>query len=292
VQTMNAPVAFARQQTRVFKKTVKATNESQTEMICDLIGPLVPPSTASTYTVCFNAALAPVYSACFPNFYTEYEDWERWRPLALRIHYCHYAPTSTQCAIALAFNEDNNATELAGVDSTMSKLAALTYFAQGSAYEDFSLSVKPPMWNTKQVGGGEWLYLDTSSGSDARQNSPGVVIVAVDQNTANLPSLGYLYLELMFEVTGRRPPYVGVGLLTKMARSMIAIPDDQREAYLKWCGQRLVEDLSKIRPSQATVKQDNNLFADFKSTLLVRPPLPTQLSTQQLTSSPSLARRN
>jgi hypothetical protein len=288
VRTMNAPVAFARNSIHVSRRTLKQSGDMLHDRITDLVGTVVTSASANTFLLNTGASLGPTVSALFPNFYTEYEDWERWRPIRCIIHYCHFAPTSTQAAVVLAFNEDSNATETAAVAASTSTLLALSASAQGSCYEDFSLDVSPSIWKANRAGG-QWLYTDTSAGTDIRLNYAGTIMVATDVHpVAAATALGYLYMELEAEFCGRRTPYAGVGFLSRAARALPGLPATERTAFIEYVTSKVRDDLTKVRQGINTSTK-NNLVEEFRKNQ--KPATPTPPVVQLPSSPPAVASR-
>lgn len=261
VRTMNAPVAFARNQVQVGMNTLKTGNNFQRLAVCDLASIVETPAVAG-YGVVFSTRLSPILNSTFPNFYTEFEEWEKWRPVECIMHYTHFAPTSSQCAVAIAFNEDVLPAELANVTQSMGEVMALGSSAMGSCYEDFSLVVKPPSWQE-----GTWFYCNPTvdANYDLRLNFPGTCLVAVDASTlADSTATGYLYIELVFEVSGRRSPFYGSGLLyqTKQALAHVGDPET-RSAFMDWAlgnlKKKMLEKERGIEDGKA-----NDILREFK----------------------------
>jgi hypothetical protein len=161
---------------------------------------------ASTYKFIY-----PMESAMFPNFYLEFQYWEKWRPLKSVIHYCHFAPTSKKTAVILAGSCSETDTPTVLGITTTSKMTGLEAAVQGSCYEDLSLVFEPESWKE-----GRWLGNYGSATSDSYDTNAGFLMWATDVNdTASADSVGFIYVELIFEVAGKRPAYTGAGLFAE-----------------------------------------------------------------------------
>lgn len=267
VQTMAAPVAFQRGALKTGLQSVHKSQDSEIFWCCDLASTVTLPasSTFSAGTI----QIVPSHSALFPNFFTSFEDWERWRPLLIRLHYGHFAPTSSQAAVSMAVTEDANATELAADDSSTAAVTAIQDSAMGACYEDFSLVAVPEPW--KQ---GEWLYNDTADGADPRLNSAGAVIIATDVNVPVSVGVGYLYIELLFEVTGRRKPYVGAGLYNRLVRSSAGIPEQELDRFVTWAMSQ-VEREFRTELRRRSKPKPAGLLEEFRSAAVSSQKLPS-----------------
>jgi len=214
---MDAPVAFARNHIATGIRSQQSGPDSQTVWVCDNVADVGLFANLGAAVYDFTEyAINPLNALLLPNFYTQFEDWERWRPIKCIVHYAHFAPTDTQGSVCLAVNEDIVASEASAVAATFSQLSTLSHSVVGSVYEDLSLECTPTSWRE-----GTWLYNDATAdtGDDLRFQYPGYVLVGTDNgiNTTSQPT-GILFYEMLFEVAGRRPPYVGVGLTYRSIR--------------------------------------------------------------------------
>lgn len=270
VRTMNAPVSFARNQVQTGWKTLGTSSDggevwSFTDMRVINVGPPVSyvVTTAST-TPDFNIAvtgISPVNPLLFPNFYQTALIWERWRPLKIIQHYCHFAPTDVQAAVAHAVTDDVSTT----LPSDLSAFMALEHSTQGSCYEDFSLATVPAPWKA-----GTWLFMDTTAAANSagyRQSYAGSALVATDANSAASAPLGYIYVELLFEVSGKRQPLAGISTLTAFDVAVSLLPPEERESFFKFACSRLWKDVAKI------VEQRNWQPLPEEQAFVVYPPL-------------------
>jgi len=210
--------------------------------VCDNVGDVGLYAIAGVPAYGFTGwPINPLYETLFPNFYTQFEDWERWRPIRCIAHYAHFAPTDIQGSVCLAVNEDVISDEAEAVASTFSKLSTLSHSVVGSVYEDLSLECTPASWRD-----GTWLYNDATAeaGNDLRFQYPGFLYFGADngnpaQVSADTPT-GILFFQLAFEVCGRRTPYSGVGLTYKAIRLAKQLKTQQERddflaaAAIKW----------------------------------------------------------
>jgi len=232
IQTMNAPSAFARQQLKTGLRTLQTGSDSQLMWVCDLTNIVYMDVEDGTPVYTPNVfEINPLNDILFPGFYTQFEDWERWRPLEMILHYVHYAPTSETGAVCLAANFDPEGDESAYVFGNFEKISTLNHSAVGSIYEDFSLQVQSDIWKE-----GQWLYNDPTvdTVSDARLNNAGSIAWATDAGQqAGTLNVGFFYVEMLFEVAGRRVPYAANGISSRVLRLGKSLKTkEEREAYL------------------------------------------------------------
>jgi len=243
---MNAPVAFARNQIATGVRSMQSGPDSQMMWVCDNVsdvGLYASEGGAPAYSY-MQQGINPLNETLFPNFYTQFEDWERWRPARCIVHYAHFAPTNVQGSVCLAVNEDIITDEAAGVAGTFSKLSTLSHSVVGSVYEDLSLDCTPASWRD-----GEWLYNDATAetGNDLRFQYPGYVFFGSDNGTNTTDvSTGILFFELAFEVCGRRTPYEGVGLTYKAIRLAKQLKtQNERDEFIRQASLKWIESLRK-----------------------------------------------
>jgi len=266
VQTMNAPVQFARNTIQTGWQTYGKTDGGELWSFTDMAkvgGATFPLATAAANTFSqINMGINPTSKLLFPNYYIEATIWERWRPLKIIVHYCHFAPTSSQSAIGIAINEDP--TE--GTPLNISGLMALENSTQGSCYEDFALACTPTPW--KQ---GEWMYIDTTSTgaevSALRQTYAGAVHVATDANVQVNTAVGYIYCELLFEVSGKRVPNPALAMTEDLIRTVREAPIDKRKAYVAWVlsalGAKVLDDVEGLQPPSHKYFLEDELVSKF-----------------------------
>ena len=250
VKTMDAPVAFARNNMQTGWKSLGFTkdggelwefrdlafaNSAATSVNVTTSG------TANSYTVLM-WGLSPISGGIFPNFKQAAAIWERWRPVKLVLHFCHFAATSVQAAVMLAYSSD---TLEDGDYATSQELMALENSVQGNAYEDFSLTIQPPEWRK-----GEWFYTDYfetgAEVSGLRQAFAGDVMIATDMCPSTSATLGRWYVELLFEVCDKRPPIAEVTALFQLKSMLGVLPPEHRRPFLmSFIGARVVDVMLK-----------------------------------------------
>jgi hypothetical protein len=245
VKTMDAPVAFARNNTQTGWKSLGQTRDggelwSFKDLAIAGSGASVNVATnAVANTFGWEAwGLSPLNSNIFPNFAAAAAIWERWRPSKVVLHYCHFAPTSTQAAVMLFYLDDpTNTADIA----TSADVMALENSVQGNAYEDFSLEIRPAEWRK-----GQYFYTDyLSTGAEVsgvRQVFAGVVGIATDMNTATSLAIGRWYVEMQFEVCEKRPPIAEIAALAELKSMLGVIPPEHRRTFLNsFIGPRVVD---------------------------------------------------
>lgn len=257
VRTMDAPVAFARNQIQTGMKILQSGDDVQRISVCDFWGVVTFKATSGAPTFyAFSEPLAPLNSQLLTRFYTEFEMWERWRPVLAKIHYAHFAPTATQGALAIGLTEDVVNNETSADLTNFGNATTMEHVAVGSCYEDFSLVASPSSWKP-----GEWLYNDdpaeaTPEAQDPRWKSPGAVFFVTDNGTQTVDTTtGYLYIELIFDVCGRRPPFDGAGLVWRINRKAKHVRDDSERARfvneaMARVTAKMIKDLRVKKPPQ------------------------------------------
>jgi hypothetical protein len=197
VQTVNAPVAFARVgDLKPFMK-MKDTGNGLVVHSVDMVGQVVSGGTANVFQSVFSFALNPTSTTNFPYLGgTIAPAFEKFRIKMVRLHYVHFCPTSTQGAVYLWANPDT----LASAPTASSVLLNDSNTTQGAVYEDLQLRVDLSAFNAYS----DWMYVGTSA-TDTRMNSGGVVGIFVE-NTAATVGLGNFYVETVFEFSARKLP--------------------------------------------------------------------------------------
>jgi hypothetical protein len=250
VQTMDAPVSFARNSFQTGWKTHGVSKDggelwSFTDLaFSDNAASSVNVTTSPTINTFARQiwGLSPISGAIFPNFKQAAAIWERWRPVKLVLHYCHFAPTSVQAAVMLAYYSDT----LEDADyASSAEVMALENSVQGNAYEDFGLTVVPPEWRK-----GEWFYTDyfetASELSGLRQAFAGDVMIATDMCPTVSTAIGRWYVELLFEVCDKRPPIAEVSALLQLRSTLALLPPEHRKSFLlTFISPRVLEPMLK-----------------------------------------------
>jgi hypothetical protein len=258
VRTMNAPVAFARNQTSTFKRKLGVTDDGEIWHWKDNIGVLTASSSVNTFAATAYV-LEPLNATMFPNFSVDAQEWERWRPYRAIIHFCHFQSTAAVSSVQLAYVDDGYAAEVSGADSSTKVMSGLTHYTMGSAYEDFSLEFTPASWKD-----GLWLYNDTTASTDVRLNYPGQVVIATDVNAVGSQGLGYIFMELFFEVCSRRAPYSGAGLAYTIRSAIRCAKEDEKRRVLEFGLTKLREVfMLEMSPKKDNHQPGNPLLSEF-----------------------------
>lgn len=273
VSTADAPVAFARGPMSTGIQRVAAGEKGIVRyLVRDLCLTLQTSGTLNTFNAALVYNINPVRSGLFPNFYTEFEDFVRWRPIRIKLHYVHFSGTSTKTAVCLAWVPDLNVAGSLGT-RTASTTAVMgnSHAVQGSAYEDFALLAEPPEWEE-----GKWLYLFTAPDASEYYSQTdimaGSIVVSTDINDTINNKIGYIYAELEFEVCEMAVPYLGAGLAKQMFRTFFKLKDDEEaEEFIAYALSKLVDtakkDREKLKKTKALMHH-GSLYDDFKSDTL------------------------
>jgi len=245
VQTMNAPVAFARNMRQPFFNIGKPNAKGEVPFhIQALVGSIAAVS-GGGYSLNTPIPFTPGNPALFVNNYQKALTYGRWRPTYGAMHYTHYAPTSLQSAVFLTYMCNEDPGTCSSMATTSGALMCNEFAAMGSAYEDFSLNfVETGRWNPAV-----WY---TCAASDAASTDdaicPGCVTWAVENGTTTA-AIGYIFAECQGFFIDERPYYTGAGLITELnlSRKM------DREAYEK-CVEGVLAVLRKdlLRDAKAT----------------------------------------
>jgi len=215
VTTQSAPVAFPRRPASV--GTTRSTNPDGSTRIHvhDLVEAVQTGPTASTFNVLLNSGILATSTTAFPNTWNEFQNFDRWKLRALRLHYDHFAPTSTQASVGLLWVPD---AATANPAST-SVASAYKNVEVGACYEDFCMEVDP---KDLERSAAEWYYNDSTaaSGVDTRFNEVGTMIIFTDNNVPTSTRIGLLYIEAIIDVCDQRPASVGTGLIHKAERHL------------------------------------------------------------------------
>jgi len=276
----NAPVAFSRGAIRPFLKTLRTDTDGVLQHVVDLVG-IVTTGAASTFTLgsgVMQQQVIPANASAFPNFAAEFTGWQKFRPKMITMHFVHFAPTASQCAVTMGFSTDAARTNPVSTSEMMS----LTDAVMGACYEDFALTVDPETYKVA-----DWLYNDSTvaTGSDVRFNAAGQYYVATDVNVPVSTGLGYMFIEAVFEFTERKKAAALVGMMALADQSLKAIPESRRAEYMEYV-------LSKIRRemqlSQVKVPPKTLDFDQFKNQLDAISEFPLE---QIAPATPALTRR-
>jgi hypothetical protein len=292
VSVEDAPVAFARKPIQCGMHMLGKTQAGQVMWLRDQIsGSLTTAATAATYSVGYKY-LIPTQSTLFPNYYQEFYYWDRWRPLKAILHYCHFAPTSTQVAVMLGYCPQPNIAIPETFTST-NEFMGNQFAVQGSAYEDFALVIEDPQWKE-----GTWFGNYTSASVGAAFNATGQLVWATDANSlAQAIAIGFLYAELIFEVCDRRPAYGGAGLLAEFKLASQACKSEEEFNRLHALTLKKLDSimLSDRKKTLANIRHldENSLLAQVEQEERDSPAQVKQAGSTVVTpSAPRLALRH
>nr|UHS71737.1 MAG: putative capsid protein [Permutotetraviridae sp.] len=206
ITTADAPVAFARSGITPFLKQLQSNKNGEIMHVVDLVGTLTSSASANTYAIGQFAYVSPVNSTLFPNMFSEFEGWAKYRPLFLRLHYSHFAPTSTQGAVGMHASSDCGEADPTSTGEAMARENAI----QGSAYEDFALETDTAPWNDMK-----WFENSVSPAlaADIQSIYCGRVGWSTDMNSlAAATAWGFCYVEAIFEFAERKKNNLIVGI--------------------------------------------------------------------------------
>jgi len=183
----------------------------------------------------------PELAGLLPNYYIQAETWERWRPLAIALHYRQMCPSTTAGAVYLALLTSDNVAEKdatinalatsGGGTATASVISALKGTRQGALNQDLSTHWQPEVWNPKE-GGAPWYECGGSFTSNI-DTVPGYINVAVDLCNSSIYS-GKVFVEFIVEFAGPRAPYLGAAGLSRLAaRARISSLTDEQKAHVR-----------------------------------------------------------
>ncbi len=217
VESADAPVQFGRDQlqTSFMRYLHKADNGDVIIHSRESARDIVTNAALNTQTVTTDS-LYP-HTAVLSVLKQVAANYAWYRILAVKVHYVHWAPTSTQARIAIAHlptSSFNNAVAL-----TYAQFSRLESFASGSAYEDFGLEFCP-------VADRNWYYSFPTLATIGGQLDQGAISVAVDLNNVTSATVGTTFWEIITAFREQRPPNVTVGLtvgLTNLLPKRIAL---------------------------------------------------------------------
>lgn len=218
VQTMNAPVAFARNQRAPFFRISPRNNRGEIPFHVQAMVGTKSTTSGGAFEVSTPVILCPGVSTLFPANYQKAATYSKWRPTRAVLHYVHYAPTSTQAAIFLTYIPQEDPTVATSYANTSSNLMASEYAAMGSAYEDFSLEFVDKRWNPST-----WFTVaNTDNSSSDDPIGPGCVAWASEAATATA-SVGYIFIELQGFFIDERAYYAGAGLVNDLHYQLMGL---------------------------------------------------------------------
>lgn len=166
------------------------------------------------YPTSSDFAITAKYASCF----------QLYKILGVKLHYTHWAPTSTQARVTMWYAESNafaDGSDPGFVDSSM-----LQDFAAGSCYEDFALEFYPQ-------GSLNWYqcYPTPAAGDDADINYQGIVGMALDLNSVASLVAGTVFIEWIIAFSKQRPTDITIGLTNELRRLKAAPVELARAIY-------------------------------------------------------------
>jgi hypothetical protein len=194
VQTVNAPVAFARNGSLKPLFKVSDIKDGLAIHSVDYISVLAQQSSANT----FNSVALPIDptdTTSFPYVAgTIGPAFEKYRLKKLVLHYVHFCPTSQAGSVVMWYSPDVLATA-----PTSTALAVNdSNSCEGAVYEDLQMEVDLTGLSV------DWLYVGTATNN--RLNSAGQAMFATDKNPAGNANVGDIYLETVWEFVNRKLP--------------------------------------------------------------------------------------
>jgi len=164
-------------------------------------------------------------------------DFEQWRPLAARVHYTHWAATTTVARTQIAHSADPLFS--VGANPTFIQLVELQDSAIGGAYEDFYLDVDCSELPV------DWFWVAASDPADAagsrvdrRLNLFGALWWATDLNNVTSTTIGSLFIEWILAFHGTKPPDILIGVSQTMNDPELKLSRDEKlrvyDAVLRW----------------------------------------------------------
>ncbi len=238
VASADAPVQFAREQSETsFLRYLHKGDQG--DVIVHTREPLANVSTnaaANTLTVGysalypFNASLAIIKQVA--GMYSWY------RMLAVKLHYTHWAPTSTQTRVCIAHAPTETFNN--GANVTIDEASKLEHAALGSAYEDFGLEFEPtcPL---------NWYpSYPTLAATTVLEKANGTIYVGTDLNNVLSATVGTLYIELVTAFKEQRPISVTVGSSLPLAglvkrSSMLKLMNEVYRCFSEQVADRLFQ---------------------------------------------------
>lgn len=277
VTTQSAPVAFPRRPASV--GTTRSTNpDGSTRFhVHDLIQPISTASAGSTFNIALNTGILATSTTLFPNTWNEFENFDRFKVRALRFHYDHFAPTSSQAEIGLLWCPDAATSN----PTTTALASAYKNVEIGSCYEDFCLEVDPKdLARSAEV----WYYNDSTAagGVDTRFNEVGTVILFSDNNVPTSTKVGLVYVEAIIDCCDQRPASGGTGLVHRAERHLTFQQDaKKREQVIN----NTLLGIRKVLESTVPRKSRTQEFGDFLSGLSGPKTDPTLTAAQPLAAA-------
>jgi hypothetical protein len=252
VTTQEAPVAFPRRPEGVSARRASVGGRDFFH-IHDLTNPVNTGPSANTFHISYELGVNPGASAAtFPNLYTLFENFSRYKVHKLAFHYVHYAPTSVQALVEISYDPDWNGISNGTDPNTTSQMASYRNAVQGACYEDFTLEVDPETLKEIGVGaeGFNFMYPGGgTAGGSINLSYWGGVVVATDQNTPLSSGVGYIWTEAVVEVQDfKSSAFTGVSM--PRIRSLLLDPgtsDPDADELIEQTLIRLRAAMKKLR---------------------------------------------
>ncbi len=209
VASADAPVQFGREQSETSFLRYLHKGES---------GDVIVHTREPFFNVSTNAAantLNGAYAVLYPfntnlSIIKQIAGMYSWyRFLGVKLHYTHWAPTSTQVRVCIAHAPTETFNN--GANVTVDEASKLEHVALGSAYEDFGLEFEPtcPLnWNPSYP---------TTAATTVLEKANGTVYSANDMNNVLSTTIGTVYLELITAFKEQRPISVTVGAILPLS---------------------------------------------------------------------------
>lgn len=217
VASADAPVAFGRMDAPTsFARTIHTAKNG------DKVMHLKEAFTDVTTNAVLNTRSTTVYlvyptSTQFVISRQYAANFQLYRILAAKVHYVHWAPTSTQARVCTWYVESPAFND--GTAPTFLQSSQLEDFATGSAYEDWALEFFPE-------GSLNWyecyqnLQSGTPSGDRAVQYQ-GQIGFSVDLNNVTSATVGTLFIEWVIAFAKQRPPDILVGVMMNIDQYLV-----------------------------------------------------------------------
>lgn len=269
VETEQAPVAFPRRPVGVVANHYRENNRDFIHFH-DMFDASIVSAATNTFTVQNSTAIDPTSASILPNLADIAINFDRFRIHKLCFHYEHYAPTSDQCEITLAWTPDGNAPN----PTTLAEMISYENAVSGACYEDFSLEVDPASLSRIP-----WLWTYAySSAATNRFEYCGQVFLSTGNNTASVPC-GNCWVEMVVELADfKSENQVGVtGLMHRLIAVLRETEDvDERKRLIREAVMDIERRLLTLKPTVHTqpTNASSYILDDRWGPKSEHPPLP------------------
>jgi len=194
VQTVNAPVAFARKFQRVPGVSLGVTKDPNVIKVesVDYLGK-VTCGAANTFAV--QGLTVDPNVASLPWAQSIAKDYEKFKLLKLTIHYVHFSSTATVGKVLITWSADPDAT----TPAQSSDMVPMNSCVTGACYEDFGYTADPSQFQK------DWLLMKSAAAEDDTTFC-GKIFYATDNNPVATTDWGDIYIEAQWMMTGRKSP--------------------------------------------------------------------------------------